>query len=164
MKRRLAFWGIIIMTGIMTIITIPVLATDAETYEIKFDPYFIGRQQMDNIIVVNHFNACQSHSLRVVGTAYDPFTGDQLDSQTIDVIAPGQGVRVPITHTHPEPHASQLVVQVEVIHDGNGIPVRANEICADVTQSPPFSVTRILTTPRDATLLQIKGVPTLLRN
>jgi hypothetical protein len=55
-------------------------ATIAGMYEIKFDPYFIGRSQRDHLIVVNHFSATQPYSLRVEGIAYDPFTSEQLDS------------------------------------------------------------------------------------
>jgi PKD repeat protein len=139
-------------------------ATIAEMYEIKFDPYFIGRSQRDNLIVVNHFSAAQPYSLRVVGTAYDPFTGEQLDSQTVEVIPAGQGVRIPITDTHPEPHASQLVVQVEVFYDDTSIIVDGDGPGpgGEVTPDPPFTITRILTARGDATLLQFKGVPVLL--
>ena len=137
-------------------------ATIAGMYEIKFDPYFIGRSQSDNLVVVNHFSAAQPYSLRVVGTAYDPFTGEQLDSQTVDVIPAGQGARIVITDTHPEPHASQLVVQVEVFYDDTGIIVDGDGLGAEVTPDPPFGITRILTARGDATLLQIKGVPALL--
>ena len=134
-------------------------ATIAKMYEIKFDPYFIGRSQRDNLIVVNHFSAAQPYSLRVVGTAYDPFTGEQLDSQTVEVIPAGQGVRIPFTVTHPEPHASQLHVKVEVFYDDTDFIVDGDKPGAEVTPDPPFTITRILTTHRDATILQINGVP-----
>ena len=139
-------------------------ATIAGMYEIKFDPYFIGRSQSDNLVVVNHFSAAQPYSLRVVGTAYDPFTGEQLDSQTVDVIPAGQGVRIIITDTHPEPHASRLVVQVEVFLNGAAVIVGGEGLGVDGHLYPPFSITRVLTTRRNATLLQIKGVPTPLIN
>ena len=162
MKRQLTFLGIVIMTGILAMTATSVLAVNVETYEIKFDPYFIGSHQRDNIIVVNHFDAAQPYSLRVMGTAYDPFTGERLDSQTVDVIPAGLGTRVPFTDTHPEPHASLLVLRVDVFYDDTGIIVGGDGIGADVIPDPPFSITRILTTRKDETLLQIKGVPILL--
>ena len=36
-------------------------ATIGGMYEIKFDPYFIGRSQIDNLVVVNHFSAAQPY-------------------------------------------------------------------------------------------------------
>lgn len=151
MKRQLSLFGIMMM-GILTMTGTSVLAADAIMYETKFDPYFIGRQQRDNLIVVNHSGREQPYSLQVGATAYDPFTGEQLDVQRAD-IAQGAGARVSLTETYPAPHASQLVVKVDVVGDGLG---------ADVISEHPFSITRVLTTSRDATVLQVIGDPTLL--
>jgi hypothetical protein len=113
-----------------------------------------GRQQRDSLIVVNHFRRDNPYSLRVEATAYDPFTGEPLDSQRADVTQ-GEGAKLTLTETYPNPHASQLVVTIEVDLNGRG------GLDADVIADPPFTITRILTTRRDATVLQTKGYPTL---
>jgi hypothetical protein len=150
MKRQLAFLGIMMIMGVLAMASAPVLAADTVMYETKFDPYFIGRQQRDNLIVVNHFGSDNRYSLRVEATAYDPFTGELLDTQSA-AVPQGQGVRMPLTLTYPNPHASRLVVTVEVDLNGGAFDV----------DTPPFTITRILTTGRDATVLQTKGDPTL---
>ena len=147
MKRRLSLF-VIMMMGILAMTGASVLAADTVMYEIKFDPYFIGRQQRDNLIVVNHLS---DYSIKVEGKAYDPFTGKELDSQEVKV-RQDEGVRIPFTDTYPAPHASRLVVTVEVDINGGAI---------DAEEAPPFTITRILTTGRDATVLQVIGDPIL---
>lgn len=150
MKPRLAVKKYMIMMGILALIALPILSASAATYEIKFDPYFIGKFQRDNLIVVNDF---ADITLRVMATAYDPVTGEQLDSKGFGV-DPSEGASQPLTLTHPEPHASRLVVKV--IYEGAGF--NGDGI------NPPFSVTRILTNKKtEGTILQVRGVPTLLR-
>ena len=156
MKRQLTFLGIVMM-WILVMVTTPILADDVVMrYETKFNPYFIGRQQKDSLIVVNH---SKRYHLSVVAMAYDPFTGEHLDAQEARIPA-GEGARMVITETYPAPHASQLIVQVKVVPDGSGAFVGDDGPGTDVISDPPFSITRVLTTHRDATLLQIIGDPT----
>jgi len=115
------------------------------TYQVKFDPYFIGKFQQDNVIVVNDSDV----DLNVVAIAYDPITGEELDRQRFAPIPPGRGSWRPLTLTHPEPHASQLVVDVN--YDAE----RINGV--------PFTVTRILTNHKtEGTVFQVRGVPVLV--
>jgi hypothetical protein len=158
MIRRLTVFGMMLLAGVLGVTANPLAANEelVDVYEARFSPYFIGRQQLDNLIVVNH---SEDALLRVRATAYDPFSGEELDVQRAEIL-PGMGERMAITETHPAPHASQLLVEVE-------IPIRplssveADTLAGEIVPEPPFSLTRVLTTQRDETVLQVVGKPKL---
>lgn len=159
MIKQLATFGITLLAGIVGVVANPLIA-NAETvdvYETRFNPYFIGRQQRDNLIIVNHSDTVP---LQVHATASDPFSGEELDVQKAE-IRPGMGERMVITETYPAPHASQLVVEVKVpIRTTPSVEV--DTVSEEIAPEQPFSLTRVLTTQRDETVLQIIGEPKLL--
>lgn len=161
MIRQCMAFGMMLLAGVFGVTVNPVAANEAtvDLYEAKYNPYFVGRQQRDNLIVVNHSEIVP---LRVRATAYDPFSGEELDVQRAEIPA-GMGERLVITETHPAPHASQLIVEVEVPIRPSAS-VEADAVAGEIAPEPPFSLTRVLTTQRDETVLQIIGEPKLLES
>jgi len=143
-----------------TVIAIfPILAME-EIYEINFDPYFIGRQQSDCVIVVNFYDA--RYTMQVDVEAYDPFTGDLLDMQIGERVLSGRGIMVGMTRTIPKPHATRLVVHVKISSGPIDSAVGSAAQDTNNIQEPQFSVTRLLISKKSETILQVKGTHKLL--
>ena len=168
------------MTGIIWIMIItmsPALADLTMTSKTTFEPVYVGAGQRNLIFVVNksdgfNFNGiltngddkCQIN--RVVGKAFDPNTGDLLDSQEIlEAIDPGKGITIPFTDTIPQAHPTLVVVLVEFSHiNGNEVTGGSEVLDTYNTNELPFIVTSSLVGRNHSTILQVKGSTELLND
>jgi hypothetical protein len=146
---------IVILIGAMVIAIPPVLPL-SQSFVVRFDPYFVGPGKQDLVIVENFSGEPVTN---VVVMAIDPFTGEQLDEQSVREILPGEGARVVITETMPQAHASRLFVRGIFVANGNGSSVAVEGLDNDFNGELPVRVTRLLLDRAFNTKWQVIGVP-----
>jgi len=130
-----------------------IFAAEAQ-FVVAFDPYFIGLHQDDRVIAVNQGES----PIQLFVEAFDPFSGKMLDHRESKIILPGQGGLIAITDTIPQPHASRLMVYVKM-YPANEQAVGEQETVTAFAPDPPFTITRLLVTSKQDTVLHVKGKP-----
>jgi hypothetical protein len=161
MKSLRVFLAVVVILIGAMVIAIPPVLTQSQSFVVRFDPYYVGPGKQDWVIVEN-FSI--DHVLNVDVMAIDPFTGEQLDEQSVREILPGEGARVVITHTMPQAHASRLFVRGIFVADANGSSVAVEGLDNDLNGELPVRVTRLLLDRAFNTKLQVSGVPVPMIN